>query len=115
MDLINRSKVLRDVAALHKFTQNPMVVEMLIRCLRIIESEESGYAGCWIPIGERLPEYEDVVIVTYKNGICMAMYDRDGCWRHKATQNGYFSTGDDIKTVTACMPLPNAYNAEDAK
>lgn len=32
MDLINRSKVLHDVAALHKFTQNPMVIEMLGRC-----------------------------------------------------------------------------------
>ena len=112
MDLIDRSKVLHDVAALHKFTQNPVVIEMLGRCLRIIESEESGYTGCWIPVGEKLPEYDDVVIVTYKDGICMAIYDRDDCWRHKATQNGYFSTGDDIKTVTAWMPLPMPWKGE---
>lgn len=102
MDLIDRSKVLHDVAALHKFTHNPMVIAMLGRCLRIIESEESGYTGCWVPVTEKLPEVDEIVLVT-----CEREYDNTVVDITTYSKRGFL-----IDPVTAWMPLPMPWKGE---
>lgn len=58
----------------------------------------------WIPVSERLPEEEDLYIVSVKND-----HDRrysKTCWFHG--NGNWFSRQD----VEAWMPLPESYNAE---
>lgn len=79
----------------------------------ISESEEEAIklwnerADCWIPVEERLPEYDLPCLVSTKNdgdplsatGIAIAFYDPE-CEEWEGVKYG---------KVTAWMPLPNPY------
>lgn len=64
----------------------------------------------WIPVGERLPEDDTMMLVTYRTNrgllrINQAYYNRE-CWR----MNGYNVCG-----VIAWMPLPKPYDPDDVE
>ena len=61
----------------------------------------------WTPISERLPENDEMMLVTCraKNGNLSVnrAYYMDGCWHGSGSMAG----------VTAWMPLPEPYREED--
>lgn len=68
----------------------------------------------WIPVSERLPEYDELVLVTVKgkynnitfeNAIELAFYDKDEGWILGAEPDWL------DPNVTAWMPLPKPYKA----
>lgn len=55
----------------------------------------------WIPVKERIPDNDDMVLITYKQGIACA-YCRHGWWYRDIG-------GGALTSVTAWQPLPKAY------
>ena len=69
----------------------------------------------WIPISERLPKYEDYILVSFKNSTLpdIARYEED-------EEGGAFYPGDEEESyssyglfVNAWMPLPKPYKGEE--
>lgn len=69
----------------------------------------------WIPISERLPEYESYILVSFENSTMpdIARYEEND-------EGGTFYPGDDEKSyssygifVNAWMPLPKPYREVD--
>ena len=74
----------------------------------------------WIPCAERLPEDGDTYLVTieYKGeviGVDVASYSPVNGYidKHWETFNDWKEDDDSCYHVTAWMPLPEGYNAED--
>lgn len=61
----------------------------------------------WIPCSERLPENSNIVLITHKYGVSFGWYNGRYWERGASTKHRL------IKTVTAWMPLPNAYIEEE--
>ena len=84
------------------------VTVRVLRCRRCGHQEiEWEDTGRWIPISERLPENDEMMLVTCraKNGNLSVnrAYYMDGCWHGSGSMAG----------VTAWMPLPEPYREED--
>lgn len=81
------------------------VIEELSLKLHNSQMERSCqfYHGGWIPVSERLPEYDENIFVCDIDG--------DIYFTHKShlTNKYYDSFGNDIKNVLAWMPLPEPY------
>ena len=74
----------------------------------------------WIPVSERLPEDGDTYLVTIEYngeviGVDVASYSQvDGYIdKHWETFNDWKEDDDSCYHVTAWMPLPEGYNAEE--
>ena len=59
----------------------------------------------WIPVSERLPEKDDLVLATVWDAVVIAWRNRYGKWE---SAEDMYEKGD----VTAWRPLPEPYKAE---
>lgn len=62
----------------------------------------------WIPCSERLPEKEELVLVTVWNDVVIAWRNRYGGWE---SAEDMYEKGD----VIAWMPLPSPYKGGDTE
>lgn len=62
----------------------------------------------WIPVSERLPEKDELVLVTVWNDVITAWRNRYGGWE---SAEDMYGKGD----VTAWMPLPEPYKGGDTE
>ena len=106
MDYINRNDAIIQLS--HNKNGNDDCDIVVQRDIETIKMLKSPWIAC---DKKKLPDFGEVVLVTYKNGITMAKWCEDGCWRQTSTQNGYVSPKE-IRTVTAWMPLPYKYEGE---
>lgn len=72
-----------------------------------IDALPSADAG-WIPCSERLPEKDDLVLVTVWNDVVIAWRNRYGGWE---SAEDMYEKGD----VIAWMPLPSPYKGGDTE
>ena len=72
--------------------------------LEMIDSQPTiDQKSQWIPCSERLPDNDDSVLISNKNGVTKAWWTGRS-WTSIAVKN--------YKTVTAWMPLPEPYKGE---
>lgn len=98
------------------FREEIDALEMAMEALKgsTIENNSTVESG-WIPCAKRLPEYEETVLVSFKDSddIETAIYEKYGDRGAFCTSEGHcgiFPTGEGI--VTAWMPRPKPYKEE---
>ena len=69
-----------------------------------MERSSQYYNDGWISVDDRLPENDDAVLISHKNGVTKAWWN--GRFWTSATKKYY-------KTVLAWMPLPEPYKPKE--
>ena len=102
--------------------QQALNVPNSLQGLVLIDEESANMAiealsaeAKWIPCSERLPERDEIVLVSYKttDTVHMCKYLDDG------SENPWWSYNDDClawnNVILAWMPLPKPYKGGDSK
>jgi hypothetical protein len=86
-----------------------LVIEAKDMAIKALEQEPSSSENPnrWIPVSERLPEEDEVVLGTNSSNDLFETYTWDDCGEIKWYANGCFDV-----PVIAWMPLPEPYKAE---
>ena len=117
-DLIDRQAAIDAVNSYFGFSveeEYGSAVQEVINGLPSVQSEPK-----WIPVTERLPEYETDVLVTvegwYKGKLIDRATDLATYWQHGSYIDNFETLNDWIEygewKVTAWMPLPKPYREE---
>ena len=87
----------------HFFKDNGKRAEKVIEGIcEDIDEQPTIELPQWIPVSEKLPEKDELVLVTVWNDVTIAWRNRDGEWE---SEGFYYAKGD----VTAWMPLPEPW------
>ena len=90
---------------LNKETIGGIIVARIIDTRPTIDTKAQ-----WIPVSERLPEKYEDVLITYR----IENEKAARIWIGYRTETAWWTYGVRCQNVTAWMPLPEAYEPDDA-
>lgn len=102
---MDKKKLMRDLMVQEQLLRGSMAYCGLMRAIEIVDRQPEDE---WIPVTERLPDPDVMVLVSTKAKSGTRSVNRaycDGCFWHGSGS---------MAGVTAWMPLPKPYREEDA-
>lgn len=112
-DCISRQDAIAEIY--DKYMSSDMAVhnDVVNECMRIIKALPSVTpTGHWIPVSERLPEYDKEVLCFLSSDEYAVCYLTDN-WGNDEFVDGGFGTG--TYDVVAWMPLPKPYEPQESE